>query len=99
MGRLTDREINYLGALLHDIGKLVWRAQPVTADKTHESLGEEFIREHLGKVECLKSDIEEIIKAANRKRGKIWSADVYAAGERQESEIGIPKKISPSNYE
>lgn len=92
MGKLKDREINYLGALLHDIGKLVWRAQPVMAGKTHEILGEEFIRQNLGKIEYLKEDIEEIIKAASRKRGKIWLADVFAAGERQDSEVEGPRR-------
>lgn len=89
---LTMKEINYLGALLHDIGKLIWRAQEIKAGDNHEKLGEEFIREYLGKVECLRNDIEEIINAANRKKGKIWSADVIAAAEREDSEDKAPRR-------
>ncbi len=89
---LLEREINYLGALLHDIGKLIWRAQNIKAGDTHEKLGEEFIRENLGKIKCLSNDIEEIIKAANRMRGKIWSADVIAAQEREDSEDMAPRR-------
>jgi len=89
---LNNREINYTGALLHDIGKLVWRAQEIKTGDSHEKLGEEFIREYLGKIACLKNDIEEIIKAANRKRGKIWSADCVAAEEREDSEEKAPRR-------
>lgn len=92
MGQLKDREINYLGALLHDIGKLIWRSKPVTEGKDHESLGEDFIRQYLGKIACLREDIEEIIKAANRKRGKIWSADIIAAGEREDTQAKEPRR-------
>ncbi|MCR4418146.1 MAG: type III-A CRISPR-associated protein Cas10/Csm1 [Ignavibacteria bacterium] len=89
---LKDREINYLGALLHDIGKLIWRAQKVSEGVDHEKLGETFIREHLGKIACLKENIEEIIQAANRRRGKIWSADIIAAEEREESKSKEARK-------
>lgn len=89
---LSIREINYLGALLHDIGKLVWRSQEIKAGENHELLGSNFIREYLGKVECLKGDIEEIINAANRNRGKIWKADVIAADEREDSEDKAPRR-------
>lgn len=92
MGQLTNKEINYLGALLHDIGKLIWRSQKIKAGDNHEKLGSEFIREYLGKVECLKNDIEEIIKAANRQTGKIWRADVIAADEREDSEDKAPRR-------
>lgn len=92
MGKLKDREINYLGALLHDIGKLVWRSQEIKAGEDHELLGTQFIREYLGKVECLKGDIDEIIKAANRQRGKIWKADVIAADEREDSDDKAPRR-------
>ncbi len=93
---LTDRQINYLGALLHDIGKLVWRAQEVKPGDNHEKLGSEFIREYLGKVACLREDIEEIIKAANRQRGKIWKADIIAAEEREDSEDSAPRRYLES---
>lgn len=92
MGQLKDREINYLGALLHDIGKLIWRSKPTKGSKDHEALGENFIREYLSKIPCLREDIEEIIKAANRKRGKIWSADVIAAGEREDAQAKEPRR-------
>lgn len=92
MNRLTDREINYFGALLHDIGKLIWRSKDIVAGETHETLGENFIREYLGKIECLKNDIGEIIRAANRERGKIWKADVIAAEEREDSLDKAPRR-------
>lgn len=89
---LSNKEINYLGALLHDIGKLIWRSQEIKAGDNHEYLGEQFIREYLGKIDCLKNDIEEIAKAANRQRGKIWKADVIAAEEREDSEDKAPRR-------
>lgn len=96
MNNLRDKEINYLGALLHDIGKLIWRSQDIKAGEDHEKLGENFIREYLGKVSCLKNDIDEIIKAANRQRGKIWKADVIAAAEREDSEDKAPRRYLES---
>lgn len=92
MNTLRDKEINYIGAFLHDIGKLIWRTQEIKAGENHESLGENFIREYLGKVKCLQNDIEEIIKAANRQRGKIWKADVIAAEEREDSDDKAPRR-------
>lgn len=96
MNNLRDKEINYLGAFLHDIGKLIWRSQDIKAGEDHEKLGENFIREYLGKVSCLKNDIDEIIKAANRQRGKIWKADVIAAEEREDSEDKAPRRYLES---
>jgi len=92
MNHLSNKEINYIGSLLHDIGKLIWRAQEIKAGENHESLGENFIREYLGKVKCLQNDIEKIIKAANRQRGKIWKADVIAAEEREDSIDKAPRR-------
>lgn len=92
MAQLTNRDINYLGALLHDIGKLIWRSQEIKAGEHHEKLGEEFIRQYLGKINCLSEDIEEIINAANRRRGKIWKADIIAAEEREDSEDKSPRR-------
>ncbi len=89
---LNNTEINYLGALLHDVGKLIWRSKPIKAGDDHEKLGEQFIRENLGRVECLKTDIEEVIKAANRQRGKIWLADIKSAKERQDSDDKLPRR-------
>ncbi|MEM5807151.1 MAG: type III-A CRISPR-associated protein Cas10/Csm1 [Candidatus Aenigmatarchaeota archaeon] len=90
--KLNEKEINYFGALLHDIGKLIWRSQEIKAGENHEYLGDQFIRQYLGKIECLKNDIEEIAKAANRQRGKIWKADVIAAEEREDSEDKAPRR-------
>jgi CRISPR-associated protein Csm1 len=92
MNTLTNKEINYLGALLHDIGKLVWRSSEIKSGETHEILGEMFIREKLGQIKCLKNNIDEIIKAANRQRGKVWSADITTAEEREDSEDKAPRR-------
>lgn len=96
---MTDREINYLGALLHDIGKFKWRSQEVKAGDDHEKLGEEFIREYLGKVECLRNDIEKIVKAANRGSGKIWLADITGAQEREGIEDKTPRRPLASIFQ
>lgn len=96
---MEDREINFLGALLHDIGKFKWRSQKVKAGDDHEKLGEEFIREYLGKVECLKNDIEKIVKAANRESGKIWLADVTGAQEREGIEDKTPRRPLASIFQ
>lgn len=96
---MTEREINYLGALLHDVGKFKWRSQTVKAGDDHEKLGEEFIREYLGKVECLKNDIEKIVKAANRESGKIWLADITGAQEREGIEDKTPRRPLASIFQ
>lgn len=90
--RLSEYQINYLGALMHDFGKLIWRAQRIKTGDDHESLGSQFIREYLGKVDCLKDDIEEIIKAANRQSRKIHKADTTAAQEREDSLDKAPRR-------
>lgn len=84
---MKSREINYLGALLHDIGKFAWRAQPYKKGDSHEKLGEEFIRQYLGKCQILRNNIEDVIKAANRQIGKVWIADVISAQERQDEDL------------
>lgn len=89
---LKTREINFLGALLHDIGKFKWRAQELKAGDDHEKLGEEFIREYLGKIDVLKEDINEICKAANRDVGKVWLADVTGSKEREGIEDKTPRR-------
>jgi CRISPR-associated protein Csm1 len=89
---MDKREINYLGALLHDIGKFKWRSQPLKAGDNHEKLGEEFIREHLGKIILLKEHIEDIIFAANRNAPKIQIADETSAQERQGNEAKSPRR-------
>lgn len=52
----------YLGALMHDIGKLVFRSTDLTAGKGHEEFGEEFIREYLGRINILQDNIEKIVR-------------------------------------
>lgn len=80
---MTERDAIYLGALLHDIGKFAWRAQELKQGDNHEKLGEEFIREHLGKCKAVSSMVEKVIDAANRKNNEIRRADYAAASERQ----------------
>lgn len=89
---MTEKQSIYLGALLHDIGKFAWRSRKIKAGVTHESLGEEFIREHLSKIACLKNHIDDIIKAHNRQLGKIWKADIVSSGEREDSEDKAPRR-------
>ncbi|MBM4159309.1 MAG: HD domain-containing protein, partial [Ignavibacteria bacterium] len=89
---MTQKEINYLGSLLHDIGKFKWRAQERKSGEDHETLGTFFIREYLGKFQPLKVQIEELIKAANRVTGKIWKADIIAAQEREQQKYGDPRR-------
>jgi CRISPR-associated protein Csm1 len=84
MPAATREQAILLGALLHDIGKFTFRAQPLKAGEDHETLGTYFIREHLGKCKVLEEQIETVIRAANRSVGKIWLADVTTARERQE---------------
>lgn len=81
---LEQNDAIYLGALLHDIGKIAWRSQELKAGDTHEKLGEEFIREHLGKCKAVEGSVETILKAANRETGAIWYADIIAASEREQ---------------
>lgn len=89
---MTEKQIIYLGALLHDIGKFSWRSQNIKPGVTHESLGEDFIREYLGKISCLKNHIDYIIKAHNRLLGKIWKADIISANEREDSLDKAPRR-------
>lgn len=90
---MTDREAVYLGALLHDVGKFHFRAQEVKASEDHETLGEYFIREHLGKCKALDGNIETVIKASKREAGKIWLADCIAASERESQESKETRRL------
>lgn len=89
---MTDRDIIYLGALLHDIGKFAWRAQELKEGDNHEKLGEEFIREHLGKCKAIAPKIEQIIDAANRKVGDVKRSDIEAAQERERQDSKQPRR-------
>ncbi|MGB9824120.1 MAG: HD domain-containing protein [Candidatus Hydrothermia bacterium] len=44
---LSERERIALGALLHDIGKVVQRASDNPSAKTHQEFGEKWIESHL----------------------------------------------------
>lgn len=57
----TEREKLYLAALLHDIGKFVYRAQERKPGEGHELLGENFIRENLGKIKATQDYAEDIV--------------------------------------
>lgn len=81
---MNQRDIKYLGGLLHDIGKFMYRAQPTKAGDDHESLGEMFAREYLTtKFDCFKSSEVEIISHLKRGNTFILEADHASAGERQ----------------
>lgn len=84
---MEHREIVYLGALLHDIGKFKYRAQPTKAGDNHEKLGEEFSMEFITtKINAFKDYSTRILQAANRKLGKVWRADCIASAERENQE-------------
>lgn len=81
---MTKRDILYLGSLLHDIGKFVFRSQPTQSGQNHEALGENFVREYLvKKFYCFLNYEKEILNAVNRGLPIIKYADEIAAKERQ----------------
>jgi len=86
---MTTREEIYLGALLHDIGKFVFRAKELTAGEGHEVLGEQFIREHFGKIDILKDNIENIIYQSKHHQIQTYTAiaDRIASAEREEEKV------------
>jgi len=79
---MNQREIIHIGAYLHDIGKLLYRAQKTKSGDTHENLGEKFIREYIAKGNLLEENVDEIINVANRQPEFIKRADKDAASER-----------------
>ncbi len=83
------RQEIYLGALLHDIGKFVFRAKELTAGEGHEVLGEQFIREHFGKIDILKDNIENIIYQSKHHQIQTYTAiaDRIASAEREEEKV------------
>lgn len=84
---MDKRDLTYLGGLLHDIGKFVYRAQPTKAGDDHESLGEMFAREYLTtKFDCFRNYDYQISNAVKRVNTFIREADHASAGERQEQE-------------
>ncbi|GAB4455754.1 MAG: type III-A CRISPR-associated protein Cas10/Csm1 [Bacteroidales bacterium] len=76
----------YLAALLHDIGKFVFRAQELKEGEGHELLGEQFIREHFGKIEILKDHIEKIVSESKHHKIQTYTAiaDRIASAERED---------------
>jgi len=81
---MDQRDITYLGGLLHDIGKFMYRAQPTKAGDDHESLGEMFVREYLAtKFDCFSSSEVEIINHLKRGSTFVREADHASASERQ----------------
>ncbi len=82
---MEQREIIYLGALLHDIGKFTYRAQPTKEGDNHEKLGDEFSREYITtKIAAFQKDSEKIQQALNRSSSKVLLADHIAAAERED---------------
>ncbi len=79
-----NRQLLYLAALLHDIGKFVFRAQELKAGEGHEVLGERFIREHLGKVRASATDVEAIVEYSKHHQtaGYCSIADRITSAER-----------------
>ena len=82
------RQLIYLGALLHDIGKFSFRSQEYKYGEGHELLGEQFIRENIGKIEILKDDIEKIIQESKHHKVPTYCriADRIASQERENEE-------------
>ena len=92
MSRGDEREYQtvILGALLHDVGKAIQRAQQNPSDKTHGQWGYEWLRSQ----ECFKNDPavnaaishhkdDDVVFESNY--GLIWyQADNLASSERQE---------------
>ncbi len=70
---ITRQKI-YLAALLHDIGKFVFRSQNLKAGEGHELLGEQFIREHFGKIHALQNDIEYIVDQSKHHKTNSYTA-------------------------
>ena len=59
------RELAYLGALLHDLGKFIQKSFERKAGSDHEILIQNFIREYFGKINILKDSIEDIINESS----------------------------------
>jgi CRISPR-associated protein Csm1 len=90
----NKRQLIYLGAMLHDIGKLAFRSQKYTKGEGHELLGEKFIRENIGKIEVLKDDIEKILNESKHNKIPTYCriADRIASQERETEESKITRR-------
>ncbi len=96
---MDKRDIIYLGGLLHDIGKFMYRAQPTKAGEGHEPLGENFTREYLTtKFDCLRDYNNEIINAVNRGSTFVRKADHAAASERIQQDNKLTRRPLYSIY-
>ncbi|MBC7126561.1 MAG: HD domain-containing protein, partial [Bacteroidales bacterium] len=87
------RQQIYLGALLHDIGKFVYRSKK-NIEKGHEEHGEQFIREYFGKIKAIRDDIETIINESKHHKIQTYTAvaDRIAASERDDEDEVNPKR-------
>lgn len=83
-------KIASIGALLHDVGKVCFRASG--GEKTHQELGSDFLRPFCGNTEageailsCVRYHHEKDLSDANRKPDDlayvVWEADRLAAGQ------------------
>ena len=84
--RKDDKFLSFVcGALLHDIGKVVYRA---TCEKNHRELGEEFLKEYLDNAIVYNAPKSHHAKDADTfstNFGLIWyEADNLASSERKE---------------
>ena len=96
---MDRRDIVYLGGLLHDIGKFMYRSQQTKAGEGHEPLGENFTREYLTtKFECLRDYDKDIINAVNRGNTFIREADHAAASERIQQDNKLTRRPLYSIY-
>ena len=78
----------YIAGLLHDIGKLVYRALP-SKNGGHEELGEQFIREQLSRIKFFtQKDVEEIVQFSKHHSiaSYVRIADHIASTERDSEE-------------
>jgi CRISPR-associated protein Csm1 len=82
------RLLLYLGALLHDIGKFVYRSQQTKAGEGHEYLGENFIREHFAKIEAMADYGEFLINSSKHHQTYSYTkiADMLVSVERENEE-------------
>lgn len=90
---MEQRDITYLGGLLHDIGKFMYRAQPTKAGEGHEPLGEMFVREYITtKFDCFRNYSNAVLNAVNRGNTFIREADHAAASERIEEDNRLSRR-------
>ncbi|OFX30473.1 MAG: type III-A CRISPR-associated protein Cas10/Csm1 [Bacteroidetes bacterium GWA2_32_17] len=80
------RKIIYLSALLHDIGKFHYRSQTTKEGEGHEYLGENFIREHFGKIKAFETYKDFLINSSKHHTtpSYVKIADMLVSTEREE---------------